>query len=167
VSLNDGRISIFTVSASLDAGFDGRILKPIDFKRLSVILSGNTNTPKRESCLNIPERGGWFSRYLFGPNTSLSRSGSTRKPSEHIVPSCEVPSCRNLDKSEPLDKLEADATPPPETEGILRLWMKRLILEHKRKHTVAGLDLPALRTLRSTATNGADFKQKFTFQFKA
>jgi CheY-like chemotaxis protein len=46
---NNGRVPIFAVSASLvererqtyiNAGFDGWILKPIDFKRLNILLLG-------------------------------------------------------------------------------------------------------------------------------
>lgn len=66
------RIPIFAVSASLlekdmaiytEAGFDGWILKPIDFKRLHVLLEGITSDDVREQCLYQPgewERGGWF-----------------------------------------------------------------------------------------------------------
>ncbi|KAL8717931.1 MAG: hypothetical protein Q9225_004879 [Loekoesia sp. 1 TL-2023] len=68
----NGRIPIFAVSASLlekerdeyiEAGFDGWILKPIDFQRLSVLLSGIVEEKIRESCLYKPgqwEQGGWF-----------------------------------------------------------------------------------------------------------
>ncbi|KID92815.1 ATPase-like, ATP-binding domain protein [Metarhizium guizhouense ARSEF 977] len=67
------RIPIFAVSASLveenrqvyvDAGFDGWILKPIDFKRLSTLLAGIHESETRKACLYLPgewERGGWFS----------------------------------------------------------------------------------------------------------
>ncbi|KAI3321355.1 hsp90-like protein [Xylariaceae sp. AK1471] len=67
-----GHIPIFAVSASLvekdraiytEAGFDGWILKPIDFKRLHVLLEGITNDKVREQWLYKPgewERGGWF-----------------------------------------------------------------------------------------------------------
>ena len=66
------RIPIFAVSASLvererqtyiDAGFDGWILKPIDFKRLNTLLAGITDEDVRNSCLYESgqwERGGWF-----------------------------------------------------------------------------------------------------------
>ncbi|KAI1301045.1 hsp90-like protein [Xylaria venustula] len=69
-----GRTPIFAVSASLvekdrgiytEAGFDGWILKPIDFKRLNVLLDGITSDEVREECLYQPgewERGGWFVR---------------------------------------------------------------------------------------------------------
>ncbi|KAI0378999.1 hypothetical protein F5Y04DRAFT_138498 [Hypomontagnella monticulosa] len=67
------RIPIFAVSASLvererpiyvQAGFDGWILKPIDFKRLNVLLDGITDDGVRAESLYVPgkwERGGWFS----------------------------------------------------------------------------------------------------------
>ncbi|KAM0265666.1 hypothetical protein ACHAQJ_000100 [Trichoderma viride] len=67
-----GRIPIFAVSASLveesrhtyiEAGFDGWILKPIDFKRLSTLLRGIYDAETRKSCIYVPgewEKGGWF-----------------------------------------------------------------------------------------------------------
>jgi hypothetical protein len=70
----NGRVPIFAVSASLvererqtyiNAGFDGWILKPIDFKRLNVLLLGLVEDDTRHSCLYRPcewERGGWFNR---------------------------------------------------------------------------------------------------------
>lgn len=66
------RIPIFAVSASLvererqtyiDAGFDGWILKPIDFKRLNVLMNAISDDKLRKSCLYQPgkwEKGGWF-----------------------------------------------------------------------------------------------------------
>ncbi|KAK7419964.1 hypothetical protein QQZ08_010600 [Neonectria magnoliae] len=72
LAASNGRIPIFAVSASLiereretyvDAGFDGWILKPIDFKRLSTLLAGISEEEIRNSCLYEPgewERGGWF-----------------------------------------------------------------------------------------------------------
>ncbi|KAH8684598.1 putative cyanobacterial phytochrome B [Tricladium varicosporioides] len=68
----NGRVPIFAVSASLvererqtyiDAGFDGWILKPIDFKRLNVLLLGIVEDDTRDACLYKPgewEQGGWF-----------------------------------------------------------------------------------------------------------
>lgn len=68
----NGRVPIFAVSASLverecqryiDAGFDGWILKPIDFKRLGVLLAGIVEEDIRAACLYKPgqwEQGGWF-----------------------------------------------------------------------------------------------------------
>ncbi|KAF5380673.1 hypothetical protein D9757_007064 [Collybiopsis confluens] len=73
--LLNGRIPIFAVSASLyeqqrsklsDAGMDGWILKPIDFKRLGVILKGVTDPSQRELDRYHPgcnwEIGGWLAR---------------------------------------------------------------------------------------------------------
>lgn len=70
----NGRVPIFAVSASLvendrqlyiDGGFDGWVLKPVDFKRLSILLSGIVEEETRESSLYTPgawERGGWFEK---------------------------------------------------------------------------------------------------------
>jgi CheY-like chemotaxis protein len=69
----NGRIPVFAVSASLieyqraelyELGMDGWILKPIDFKRLDVILKGVTDSSQRELDTYRPgcnwELGGWF-----------------------------------------------------------------------------------------------------------
>lgn len=73
IATHNGRIPVFAVSASLierekdkyiDAGFDGWILKPIDFKRLNTLLLGIVEDDVRSTCLYAPgqwERGGWFS----------------------------------------------------------------------------------------------------------
>ncbi|KAL8686884.1 MAG: hypothetical protein Q9218_006795, partial [Villophora microphyllina] len=81
------RIPIFAVSASLvererekyvDAGFDGWILKPIDFQRLSVLLTGIVEEKTRESCVYKPgqwEHGGWFTsrpKDIFDASTAPS-----------------------------------------------------------------------------------------------
>ena len=70
----NGRVPIFAVSASLveknrqvyiDAGFDGWILKPIDFTRLAELMLGIVEEKTREKCLYGPgewERGGWFAK---------------------------------------------------------------------------------------------------------
>lgn len=69
-----GRVPIFAVSASLveqkmdsyiDTGFDGWIMKPIDFKRLNLILSGIQQESSRIETTYQPnawEKGGWFVR---------------------------------------------------------------------------------------------------------
>jgi CheY-like chemotaxis protein len=71
-ALANGRVPIFAVSASLveqdrekyiDAGFDGWIVKPIDFKRLSSLFAGMVDDEARNLCLYRPgewECGGWF-----------------------------------------------------------------------------------------------------------
>lgn len=66
------RIPIFAVSASLvekertkyiDLGFDGWLLKPVDFKRVDQLLRGIIDEEIRNDCLYKPgkwEQGGWF-----------------------------------------------------------------------------------------------------------
>ncbi|KAJ5226049.1 CheY-like superfamily [Penicillium chermesinum] len=68
------RIPIFAVSATLfekdrqvylDAGFDGWIVKPIDFQRVHSILDELVFTPARDTCLRksgVWEEGGWFEK---------------------------------------------------------------------------------------------------------
>jgi len=74
----NGRVPIIAVSASLvererqtyiNAGFDAWILKPIDFKRLNVLLTGIVDEEVRNGCLYEQgqwERGGWFERRQLG-----------------------------------------------------------------------------------------------------
>ena len=83
----NGRVPIFAVSASLvekerqtyiDAGFDGWILKPIDFKRLTILLNGIVEEESREGCLYQAgkwEIGGWFCKRqpdIFSSSTNPS-----------------------------------------------------------------------------------------------
>lgn len=72
IAKDNGRTPIFAVSASLvekekekytTAGFDGWILKPVNFKRLEELMSGTHQEPVRCNCLYTPgnwEHGGWF-----------------------------------------------------------------------------------------------------------
>jgi CheY-like chemotaxis protein len=73
-ALGNGRVPIFAVSASLvererqkyiNTGFDGWVLKPIDFKRLHTLLAGIVEDDTRKACLYHAgewECGGWFQR---------------------------------------------------------------------------------------------------------
>lgn len=66
------RVPIFAVSASLleaekdkyiDTGFDGWVMKPINFARLNVLLSGIVDHDARNGTTYQPgqwENGGWF-----------------------------------------------------------------------------------------------------------
>lgn len=70
---SNGRIPIFAVSASLveerrkeymDLGFDGWVLKPVDFERLRILMDGILNPVVRQGAAYQPgswEKGGWFS----------------------------------------------------------------------------------------------------------
>lgn len=94
-ALGNGRVPIFAVSASLvererqkyiNAGFDGWILKPIDFKRLSTLLAGIVEDDTRQACLYRAgqwERGGWFQRraLFVGNPPGLDRGDLTREDS--------------------------------------------------------------------------------------
>lgn len=80
-----GRIPIFAVSASLverekdtyiQAGFDGWVLKPIDFKRLETLLLGISDDKTRHEALYVIshwERGGWFRKRLELPPDAKAR----------------------------------------------------------------------------------------------
>lgn len=66
------RVSVFAVSASLlekdrqkyiDGGFDGWIMKPIDFQRVHELLRGVSAADARGQCpyqAGMWEQGGWF-----------------------------------------------------------------------------------------------------------
>lgn len=86
---HQGHIPIFAISASLlerdrpkyiEAGFDGWILKPVDFKQLHVLLQGISDDMTRNDCLYAPgewERGGWFS------TRSILKDSTPTGPSVH------------------------------------------------------------------------------------
>jgi CheY-like chemotaxis protein len=95
-----GRVPIFAVSASLvererqtyiDAGFDGWILKPIDFRRLNTLLAGIVEDETRNSCLYEPgewERGGWFCKRqpsIFDAKTNPSVNKPAQHPPQSVV----------------------------------------------------------------------------------
>jgi CheY-like chemotaxis protein len=73
------RIPIFAVSASLlekdvqkyiDTGFDGYIMKPINFKRFNTLLCSLQSESERKALTYLPgnwENGGWLPRQSSGP----------------------------------------------------------------------------------------------------
>ena len=76
----NGRIPIFAISASLVEsqveellryGIDGWILKPVDFKRLNIILQGILDTSQRQKDVYQPgynwESGGWLQSHSPEP----------------------------------------------------------------------------------------------------
>lgn len=93
----NGRVPIFAVSASLvererpsyiNAGFDGWILKPIDFKRLNTLLSGIVEADARNACLYRQgewENGGWFQRSQ--PSVLKANTSPSGKPPIHDMDS--------------------------------------------------------------------------------
>lgn len=89
----NGRIPVFAVSASLfekemdkymAMGFDGWILKPVDFKRLATLLKGIDEESCRHECLFQPgqwEKGGWFEKRPAGNCHKIS-AADTRPDAE-------------------------------------------------------------------------------------
>lgn len=98
-SLN-GRVPIIAVSASLvererqtyiDAGFDGWILKPISFDRLSTILRGIVDKQTRKDNLYHTggswEHGGWFAEVqadIYDADTRPDQKPPMSAPSEGV-----------------------------------------------------------------------------------
>ena len=100
----NGRIPIFAVSASLlekdrevyvNIGFDGWILKPVDFQRVDSLLKGIVDEKARNDCLFETgqwERGGWFEKRqaaddIFATDTTPSNNASisdSPKPSASL-----------------------------------------------------------------------------------
>ncbi len=128
------RIPIFAVSASLvekdrqkyiDAGFDGWILKPIDFPRLSVLLNGIVEEETRESCLYAPgqwEKGGWFTslpKDIFDASTIPSRSApvTTTEMSSAPRQSDDDPISKEQDRLNNLNDDAVHAESAPEDPG--------------------------------------------------
>ncbi|KAH8839805.1 hypothetical protein MCOR27_005337 [Pyricularia oryzae] len=98
-STTSGRtIPIIAVSASLleskkstyvEAGFDGWILKPIDFKRLETLLTGIGDSAVRNDCLYEPgcwERGGWFFEKDQIASNEASGSDAEKEKDEQKAP---------------------------------------------------------------------------------
>ncbi|MCJ1463866.1 Light-sensor Protein kinase [Pseudocyphellaria aurata] len=118
----NGRVPIIAVSASLvekdrqlyiDAGFDGWILKPIDFKRLSTLLCGIVEEHTRKHCLYKPgewEQGGWFAQQqpdVFQASTAPSGKATNPKTPPPSFPShLDDPISKEQAR---LDHLETDA----------------------------------------------------------
>lgn len=94
VASNHGRIPIFAVSASLierekdtymTAGFDGWILKPIDFKRLERLLLGIIDDHARNDSVYVAgewERGGWFRKRLELPPAIKAKNAPLLRDAE-------------------------------------------------------------------------------------
>lgn len=89
------RIPIFAVSASLvekdrkrymDVGFDGWILKPVDFRRVEELLKGIVDDETRDRCIYEPgkwEQGGWFCKRERHPDAfDVDTHPSMHKPTD-------------------------------------------------------------------------------------
>ncbi|RVX67364.1 hypothetical protein B0A52_09145 [Exophiala mesophila] len=108
----NGRIPIFAVSASLveadrqkyiDTGFDGWILKPVDFKRVDLLLRGIVDDECRRSCVyqnGTWESGGWFS----------ASPGGDKMQQPDTTPSQQKPTLEGEKLQEPGTKAAPDVT---------------------------------------------------------
>lgn len=90
----NGKIPIFAVSASLvesdrekyiETGFDGWILKPVDFKRVDLLLRGIVDVNARDQCIYEAgktnwEKGGWFEKRQ--ERSEVDFHNTDTKPSE-------------------------------------------------------------------------------------
>ncbi|KAL8725910.1 MAG: hypothetical protein Q9181_006238 [Wetmoreana brouardii] len=129
-----GRIPILAVSASLlererekyiNAGFDGWILKPIDFQRLSLLLSGIVDAKARGDCLYRPgewERGGWFANApedAFGASTTPSADAPVASMEIESAPpqSTDDPISKEQERLNGLDNDAVHANSLPEDPG--------------------------------------------------
>lgn len=90
------RIPVFAVSASLvekdrnkymDIGFDGWLLKPVDFKRVNEMLKGIVDDGTRDRCIYRPghwEQGGWFTKRERQPDAhAVPTESSQMSPTAH------------------------------------------------------------------------------------
>lgn len=143
----NGRIPIFAVSASLiekdrslytEAGFDGWILKPIDFKRLSFLLTGIVDEDTRGSCLYQPgewEHGGWFTRQqsdiFSAPSTTRSNRALSLKTQPKLYPTqpADDPISTEKDRLDSLDTDAHHARSSPQTPGAASGDLNRSVLE--------------------------------------
>jgi CheY-like chemotaxis protein len=122
----NGRVPIFAVSASLvererltyiNAGFDGWILKPIDFKRLNILLLGIVKDESRSSCLYKPgewEKGGWFYRRqpsVLEASTSPSDKSPVQKPPQKDIVQPDLDSVHSSESGSITPKMEPSRKP--------------------------------------------------------
>ena len=99
----NSRIPIFAVSASLveserqkyvETGFDGWILKPVDFERVGLLLKGLIDAEARKECLYQQgqwERGGWFEDRPSVPNVHDINTKPSEKLSTTLPPPISYP----------------------------------------------------------------------------
>lgn len=140
----NGRVPIIAVSASLlererskyiDAGFDGWILKPIAFNRLSEIMEGIVDGQVRKENLYRPgtwERGGWFDegkKDIWQANTQPNEEPPQTAPSEGVKIAAV--------SDEPAVKEEDNSVQSQEQKRLLEV-------QQKDENVLAGEDVSAL-----------------------
>ena len=120
----NGRVPIIAVSASLvekdrqiyiNGGFDGWILKPVDFQRLSFLLHAIVEEGTRLNCIYRPgnwEKGGWFEKGqsdVFSSSTSPSTTNPVSQPPPQLAASVHNEEDSTDKERERLSRLETDA----------------------------------------------------------
>ncbi len=114
----NGKIPIFAVSASLvekerdkyiQTGFDGWILKPVDFKRVDLLLKGIVDSEARNSCLY--EKGKWESGGWFTPADDQHGAFTVDTHPSQEKPTMETEEPQKEDDVRPLS---ANSAPRPE-----------------------------------------------------
>jgi len=156
-SLN-GRVPIIAVSASLiekerqvyiDAGFDGWILKPISFPRLSEIMTGIVEKGVRQKNLYKPggwESGGWFAEAqadVFAADTKPSKEPPTSAPG-HEADSNVVKAAAASDS--PMVKEEDESRQSQE--------QKRMLADEERQKASMDEERPKAKTYPEMSSRG-------------
>ena len=127
----NGRIPIFAVSASLverdreryiETGFDGWILKPVDFRRVDLLLRGIVDDESRNQCLYTPgagnwEKGGWFQKRTKRSDADVLYAVDTRPTSR--LPSAAT---QNLPKRVSSDVVPEAGRQAAKPEGVGNAW---------------------------------------------
>lgn len=165
-SLN-GRVPIIAVSASLiekerqsyiNAGFDGWILKPISFNRLSEIMSGIVNSETRRQNLYRTgrwESGGWFEeaqKDIFAADTRPTGEPPTSAPG-HNADSDQVKAAAASD--DPAVKEEDDSVQSREQERLLDM-QKRHNDEDEQSAAPKSYSMPELGSRNYRRAFGSD-----------
>ena len=117
-ALCNRRVPIFAVSASLvekdrdkyiEIGFDGWLLKPVDFRRVNEMLKGIVDDSTRDSCLYEPgkwEQGGWFLKRdrqpdAFAVETRPSDKALNASAGSDKLDPADHPHCDDLQEGSP------------------------------------------------------------------
>lgn len=129
----DPHVPIFAVSASLveqnrnhytETGFDGWILKPIDFENLKCLLTGIFDQEVRTHWVYTPgkwERGGWFTarQQFSGGPTSAPPFSPPPPPSTSIAPLAAASTSSTASSGQPTSSKISSAPPPSSTASSL------------------------------------------------
>lgn len=126
----NGRIPIFAVSASLEekdrekyiqTGFDGWILKPVDFRRVDRLLCGIVDDDVRNECLYVPgkwEQGGWFEKKS---QHSTAMDVNTKPSEQNPTAISQRPDMESQHSSEESNQYSAGSITPTPSSSVPEL----------------------------------------------